>query len=130
MKPTILLYNFTDRKRKTKISGFCAMNGIRVRVVEKEEYGHPLMSLLELQAEAVLEESQIRPSAQTPGELEEEMLVMCGLEAKTNSLLAYLRRERVIVPLKAMLTPVNQRWNSLELYGEIREEHRQLSQRQ
>lgn len=39
VKPTILIYNFTDRKRKNKIQAFCGMNGIRVKMDAKEDYG-------------------------------------------------------------------------------------------
>lgn len=130
MKATILLYNVRDKRRKTKLSGFCAMYGIRVRVVEKEDYQKELAEILEIQDEAGIVEEKISPSAEAPDDFEEEMLVMCGLGVKANPLLAYLRKERIVIPLKAMLTPTNQFWNSLELYAEINEERRQLSGQQ
>lgn len=127
MKPTILLYNFNDPKRKAAVAGFCARNGIRAKAVKKQDYGKPLAEILGLAPALSSASEEIRPEAEAPSDFEEEMLVMCELGTKTNPLLTYLRRERVIVPLKAMLTPVNQRWSSLELYGEISEERRKLS---
>ena len=85
VKPTILIYNFTDRKRKNKIQAFCGMHGIRVK------------------------------------------LVMCQLGRQMDLLLNYLRKERVHIPLKAVLTPVNQEWDSVRLYHEIKSEHEQMT---
>ena len=42
-------------------------------------------------------------------------------------LLNYLRKERVHIPLKAVLTPVNQEWDSVRLYHEIKSEHEQMT---
>ena len=39
MKPTVLLYNFTDSKRKMKVQQALMPLGFRLRAVKKEEYG-------------------------------------------------------------------------------------------
>lgn len=119
LKPTVLLYNFTDQKRRNKINTFCAMHGIRVKLVDKTSYGRPILSLLENVAEEI--------SVDEISDFSDEMLVMCGLGSQMNAFLAYLRKEKVIVPLKAMLTPTNQLWNSAQLYAEIRQEHEQMA---
>ena len=46
-----------------------------------------------------------------------------------NYMLAYLRKEKIQIPLKAVLTPTNRHWNSLELYAEIKKEHEQMAGR-
>lgn len=120
LKPTVLLYNFTDKKRRNKINTFCAMQGIRVKLVDKTSYGRPILSLLENVAEEQL-------SVDETSDFSDEMLVMCGLGSQMNAFLAYLRKEKVIIPLKAMLTPTNQLWNSAQLYAEIRQEHEQMA---
>ena len=55
------------------------------------------------------------------------MLVMCQLGRQMDLLLNYLRKERVHIPLKAVLTPVNQEWDSVRLYYEIKSEHEQMT---
>ena len=119
LKPTVLLYNFTDQKRRNKINTFCAMHGIRVKLVDKTSYGRPILSLLENVAEEI--------SVDEISDFSDEMLVMCGLGSQMNAFLAYLRKEKVIVPLTAMLTPTHQLWNSAQLYAEIRQEHEQMA---
>ena len=52
---------------------------------------------------------------------------MCQVGGKMNGLLAWLRKENVIVPLKAVMTQTNQFWTSLELYHEIKREHGQMT---
>lgn len=142
LKPTVLLYNFADKRRRNKVNAFCAMHGIRVRTVEKEEYGRPLIMLADKEAELLFadadekasgsgkdkpKEEQERESKKEQEDFADEMLVMCQVGGKMNALLAYLRKEKVIVPLKAVMTPVNQFWNSVELYREIRKEHEQMT---
>jgi len=142
LKPTVLLYNFTDKRRRNKVNAFCAMHGIRVRTVEKEQYGKPLIMLADKEAEILFadvdrslfdsgkakpDEEQERESEKAQEDFSDEMLVMCQTDGKMNALLAYLRKEKVIVPLKAVLTPVNQFWTSVELYHEIRKEHEQMT---
>ena len=131
-KPTVLLYNFTDQKRKNKIRAFCVMNGIRIRTVAKEDYGKPLYQLLEKETGG-LPEVPLPATEQAASETEEtvdfseELLVMCHVGSGMNAFLAHLRKEQVIVPLKAILTPTNQFWSSFALYQEIRKEHEAMS---
>lgn len=142
LKPTVLLYNFSDKRRRNKVNAFCAMHGIRVKTVEKEQYGKPVLALADKEAEILFadaNESRAGSGKGTPDEAQEgeegkgqadfadEMLVMCQVGGKMNALLSYLRKEKVVVPLKAVLTPVNQFWNSVELYHEIRKEHEQMT---
>lgn len=138
LKPTVLLYNFTDKRRRNKVNTFCAMHGIRARTVEKEQYGKPVLALVDKEAEILFAEAENGFSASDGEKLEEglkeaqtdftdEMLVMCQVGSKMNALLSYLRKEKVIVPLKAVLTPTNQFWDSVELYREIRKEHEQMT---
>ena len=102
-----------------------------MRTVEKEQYGKPLIMLADKEAEILFadvdrslfdsgkakpDEEQERESEKAQEDFSDEMLVMCQTDGKMNALLAYLRKEKVIVPLKAVLTPVNQFWTSVELY--------------
>ena len=122
VKPTILIYNFTDRKRKNKIQAFCGMHGIRVKSVSKDDYARPIRTLFE-----TLPEEQTDDKTEDIESFDDEMLVMCQLGRQMDLLLNYLRKEKVRIPLKAVLTQVNQEWNSVRLYHEIKSEHEQMT---
>lgn len=50
----------------------------------------------------------------------EPMLVMHGLESEEiDEVLAALRHNQIRIDLKAIVTPTNQTWTSLQLYGEL-----------
>lgn len=118
-KPTILMYNIRDAKRKNKIMSFCVMNGIKGKVIGKELYREPLCVLLDgdnIAAQEIVED-----------DFSEEMLILCNLGAKLDRLLQFLRKEKVMIPLKAVLTATNQNWNSVKVYQEISEEHRRMN---
>ena len=52
------------------------------------------------------------------------MLVLCGLSgSQLDALLSSLRRSRVVVALKAVVTEDNAAWSSLQLHDELRQEH-------
>ena len=58
------------------------------------------------------------------GGFSDEMLVLCGLSGPPlDALLSSLRRSRVVVALKAVVTEDNAAWSSLQLHDELRQEH-------
>ena len=58
------------------------------------------------------------------GSFSDEMLVLCGLSGpQLDALLSSLRRSRVVVALKAVVTEDNAAWSSLQLHDELRQEH-------
>ena len=87
------------------------------RVVNNTEYTLPL---------GVLASGQELQTAGLPsGEIEEPMLVFCGFDG--DSVSHVLKQLRSLgapsVALKAVLTPINSRWTSLQLYQELKKEH-------
>lgn len=131
VKPTVLLYNFTDKGRRNRVNAYCVMHGIQAKTVEKSCYGKPILMLADREAEALFEGTGFPEGSDGSGEekeISQEMLVMCGLGSQMEPFLAYLRREKIIVGLKAVLTPTNQFWNSLELYEELSREHEQMKE--
>ena len=121
-KASVLLYNFRDKKRTDKVKFVFVLMGIRIKTVEKAEYLQPLGVLVgEEGAEPTVERFE--------GEgFTDEMLVLNHFtDSQMNYMLAYLKKEKIRIPLKAALTPTNQYWNSLELYEEIKKEHEQMS---
>ena len=124
-----LLYNMDgDKARKLKM--IFVQNGIKIKTVTKDDYLTELGVLT-----GVLTEEEAK---QTPEDIEwpenqecldvyeffEEMLVMKGIFGKRlDILLGAMRRMKVTVPLKAVVTEHNMYWNSIQLYHEIKKEH-------
>ena len=152
MKPTVLLYNFTDSKRKMKVQQALMPLGFRLRAVTKEEYGLPVKGLNEDvlkeagQAIEAGEETQKEESAQkqADGRLQrevpkndssrkmdfsDEMAIMAGFSsAQIDAFIHALRKKGVgRIDYKAVLTPYNMKWDSVQLYEEIKKEHEMMT---
>ena len=106
----ILIYNLAPEK-DAKLKMLCRKMLIGARSVEKEEYGYTLGYLLGLSQDAVIRES---------GDFNGEMLYIAGLEGgMLNLFLHQLRRNKLIIPLKAIQTETNLGFTSAELYREL-----------
>lgn len=72
------------------------------------------------------------PSEEFFGEApKESLMVFCHLADKTlDKVLAALKRKRVVVDYKAVLTPTNARWNVLRLYFEMEREKKAYDTRE
>lgn len=123
VRGSVLLYNFTDKERTDKVKFIFVLMGIKIKSVPKEDYLQPVGALAGAgQAE------RIEDLYGGTG-FEEEMLVICNLtDAQMNQMLAYFRKEKIQIPLKAALTPTNMHWNSLELHDELVREHEAVQQ--
>ena len=117
MKASVLCYNLKGTKKGKQIAMIFGFLGYKIRHVEKEEYG------LSLKVLAGMGEVQEQASGSVDG-FSEEMLVMNPAgETMLDKALFLMRKEKVQIGLKAVLTETNQEWNSLELYEEIKKEH-------
>lgn len=115
----MLLYHISDHDRLKKLKNICASLKIRVRQVKKEEYLRPVFQLL---GDRKMEQSQ----KYTGEELTGEMLVMAVNRERIDAVLHALKREGISIPYKAVVTPDNGWWNSLQLYRELQREHEAL----
>lgn len=114
--------------------------------IKEEEHQRLLLILQQLSMEAVV----VRPSqlGQTVGYLagypgftqrQEEpgeapfcqgVLCMSGLSSgRMDTLLKYLRENRIAMPIKAAVTPVNQHWSFQKLVEELAKEHEAVLKR-
>ena len=121
--------------------------GFRLRAVTKEEYGLPVGVLAGVKGlnEAV-EETQKEESAQkqADGRLQrevpendssrkmdfsDEMAIMAGFSsAQIDAFIHALRKKGVgRIDYKAVLTPYNMKWDSVQLYEEIKKEHEMMT---
>lgn len=125
MKETVLLYNFTDKKRALMVRQALLPLGIRLKPVQREEYLKPIGALV---SPGTAKDSQDKPY-DGPG-FTDEMLLMAGFTSgRIDTLIQALRRWGVgKIDYKAVLTDTNRDWDSLKLYEEIRKEHEAMSQ--
>jgi hypothetical protein len=122
-QPTVLLYQIADPGRAARIRAWLDRTGIRAVEVAPTELHHSLGALLELPGFA-------RESGLWMGEaLAQEMLVMFAFRGTMLSDFLRFFREEGLPPvaLKAMVTPTNVNWSSLELFEALRQEHAQLN---
>ena len=122
MKPTVLLYNFTDSKRKMKVQQALMPLGFRLKAVKKEEYGLPvgmLIGIKELDNEEAITDSSDNM------DFSDEMAVMAGFTSTQIDAFIYSLRKKGIgrIDYKAVLTQHNMKWNSVKFYHEIKREH-------
>ena len=93
-----LLYNFKDAARLQKVRFALFKLGVSCRVVAPEELSQPIGYLCDLEGFSPVEET-------VEGGFSDEMLVLCGLSGpQLDALLSSLRRSRVVVALKAVVT--------------------------
>ena len=134
MKSIMLCYNLKGTKKGRKIGMLGSFLGFRVKYVEKEEYSKTIGVLTGLKEE-VAEEASREETAGTDNEkneeitdFEEEMLVMLLADNRIlDKLLFQMKKEKVQVPLKAIVTAKNQNWRSTALYSEIKREHESMT---
>ena len=124
MKSTVLCYNLKDTKKGKKVTMIFGYLGYRVRHVEKKEYLKPIGILVGMD-----EEKEVSADYEGAG-FDTEMLVMnAATEEMLDKALFLMRKEGVKVDLKAMVTPNNRSWTSLELQEEIAKEHRYMTEK-
>ena len=123
--PLLLTYNLKP-DTEARIARICRDLGIRVRTVNPGEYALPIGALAGIPiAKAPT------PDAMPGHRFNDEMLVMCHM--MSNELDAFLNSMRAAnvprIALKAVLTPINVAWNSLDLHRELAREHSEMQRR-
>lgn len=120
--PMVLLYNLNNEKGG-KIRRMCLPLGLRSRLVEPAEYSLTLSQLVEGQT----------PETPWAGECFSEellLLVNCPGPLLDRFLQGFRRNKIPPVGLKAVLTPTNSGWTSLELREELAKEREAIRQGQ
>ena len=124
MKPSgeiVLLYNIPDEKSR-KLRMLMVRMGMRFKIVEPSDYGQPVGLLAGIK-EAALE----NPEAEVKT-FQDEMMIMRGFTSSRLDLFLQNMRKASIekIDYKAIVTPTNMRWNSWQLYLEIKQEHEEM----
>ena len=134
MRSIMLCYNLKGTKKGRKIGMLGSFLGFRVKYVEKEEYSKTIGVLTGLKEE-VAEEASVEETSGTDNakneemtDFEEEMIVMLLADNQTlDKLLFQMRKEKVQIPLKAIVTAKNQNRTSTALYKEVKREHESMT---
>lgn len=124
MQPTVLLYHPEGPERLKKIRGYLEKQGIRLTVVPPEDYLQPIGSLLGLPG------LERRPVQTAGNPIREEMMLMFGFQGSMmHDFLQFFRQEEIpSIQRKAVATPTNLFWNSVQLYEELSRESEWFSQ--
>lgn len=112
-KSALLLYDPLGSPWVPKLKQYCAVQGLRLRLVEKSDLNRTVGALAQ----------GLAPAGEVPAAppVLEPMLIFCSLSnAQLDRLLAALRRMEVPRSvLKAVLTPDNAGWPLSALYQEL-----------
>lgn len=109
----ILLYDPVSSPWAGKVKQYCAIQSLRLRVVERSQLSHSVGALARGTA--------AEPLSPSVPAVPEPVLVFCGLHgAQLDHMLAALRRMEVPRSvMKAVLTPTNAAWTFAALYSEL-----------
>lgn len=123
MKATVLLFNFNEKERSGMITRALLPLGLRIKKVKREDYLQPMGYLVGKKDCKSIEQRY------DGEEIEYEMLFMAGMtNSQIDQLLLAMRKAGVgKIACKAVLTEANQHWNALELFEELKKEHKSFS---
>ena len=108
-KKKVLVYAM-PQDRKRHLADVMRQLQIIVVPVPSTQYAQPLQAVI----------AEETGAAFPWPEFAEPMLVMAGLESEDiDAVLAALKRNQIRIDLKAIVTPINQSWTSLQLYGAL-----------
>ncbi|MBQ6380062.1 MAG: DUF3783 domain-containing protein [Clostridia bacterium] len=119
MESKVLTFNITG-KEAAKLAAAAEACGAQAVAVAQADFVQTPGALLGILPRA--KEVCLAPFA-------EPMLMMCGFSRpQMEQFLDILRKEQVMIPYKAMLTPTNLMWQCDALLKELKAEHEQMQQ--
>jgi hypothetical protein len=123
MKKQILLYNIKDKKRALDIRMVLMPLKIRIKQVAQSDFGQPIGYLADIDGFEACE------ALSGDFSFDEEMMIMVGLTSfEIDQVIKGFHKRRIAgIPLKAILTDENRKWNSRKLYENLREEHQKMN---
>ena len=121
----ILMYNFKASSRLDQIRKYLNRANIEIRTVQPPQYLEPLGFLFELPGFSKNGTFNLGQN------FSEEMIVMKDFDEKQlQDFLGFFKTESLErISLKAVLTPVNSHWNSMQLYQELCKERAAFSRK-
>ena len=122
MRETVLLYNF-DSDRLPKVKRALMPLKFFLKTVSKEDFSQPIGVLAGVKGIEPVEEKYDGDG------FNDEMIVMGGFtSAKIDALVRALNKNGIgKIALKAVITPTNVNWNSVELYKAVKADHDEMN---
>ncbi len=122
MKKQILLYNIKDKKRALDIRRVLMPLKIRIKQIAETDFGQPIGYLADIDGFDACE------NLSDDFSFDDEMMIMVGLSGfEIDQVIKGFHKKRIArIPLKAVLTEENQKWNSRKLYENLRDEHEKM----
>lgn len=123
MIETVLLYNFEDSEKLSMLRIALMPLKLYIKQIEKKDYVQPVGFLA-----GIKEITPVQDAFDGDG-FGQEMLIFCGLtERKLDKALQALRRRNIKISYKAILTESNKTWSGIQLYKELEEEHKRMTE--
>lgn len=118
----MLLYNF-DSDRLPKVKRALLPLKFFLKTVSKEDFSQPIGVLAGIKGIEPVEEKYDGDG------FNDEMIVMGGFtSAKIDALVRALNKNGIgKIALKAVITPTNMNWNSVELYKAVKADHDEMN---
>ena len=122
MKKQILLYNIKDKKRALDIRRVLMPLKIRIKQVGKADFGQPIGYIADIDGFEAYE------NISDDFTFDDEMMIMVGLTSfEIDQVIKGFHKRRIAgIPLKAVLTDENRKWDSKKLYENLRDEHAKM----
>lgn len=122
MRETVLLYHFEDAARLSEVRIALMPLKLYVQEIGQADYNKPIGMFAGMTGVSTQQKTE-----SLYGEIENEMMILCGLtERKLDRTLQALRRRKISVPYKAILTDSNKSWSGEALYHELVKEHKKI----
>lgn len=124
MKPVILLYKVSDDKINA-LRAVTSMIGARLLTAGEDMLTKPVGSIVYPDLFPVAEPDCAEHSIPTHNE---EFMLLCGFDTKMlDKLLNFMKKKRIGISLKAMLTETNKSWTLSRLITEITAERNMMT---
>ena len=122
MKKQILLYYIKDKKRALDIRRVLMPLKIRIKQINESDFGQPIGYLADIDGFEFCE------NLSGDFSFDDEMMIMVGLTGfEIDQIIKGFHKKRIAgIPLKAILTEENQKWDSQKLYENLRDEHAKM----
>lgn len=123
LKPIILLYNVREEKYN-RMKPVLGLMGIKVKSVDNSSLGDTVEYIAWPEEYEVKKEPEILYS----NDIDFEFMILCGLsKSDLDKVLNFMKKNKISISAKAMLTETNRHWSFLKLIHEIDAERKAIS---
>ena len=123
MKPIILLYNVKEEKYN-RMKPVLGLMGIKVKLVDNGSLGDKVEYIAWPEEYA----NEKEPAVLYSNDIDFEFMLLCGLsKSDLDKVLNFMKKNKISISAKAMLTDTNRRWSFIKLIHEIDAKRKAIS---